>query len=304
MNGHTPNANRLTDELSDITTLLQELPRVSAPANFNDTLKARIAAAQAEVHEFADITALVKELPHIAAPANFNEMVMARIAAAQVEASEHREFANITSLIQELPHVAAPADFDFKLRARIARAKSEDQKSATGLFAELFGRSFSWLQASAAMVAVAIVVSVVTFGVLRSDDGVSTPSNPVNIAVISEKTETNKPVPQSFVMPSAPQPTTVRTQRNYTPTPINVAATSRQYSLRNKYSAPIPEPKTPVVPENNSTAVASKVMIKHQSGQSRMVNLSEYNLGLQTAHLRQEKVRPNSGNEPALANIF
>lgn len=260
MNGHNPKTNHQSDDFQNVIALLQELPRVSVPADFNASLKARIAAAKAESHEFADITGLLKELPR----------------------------------------VSAPSDFDFKLRARIAQAKSEQQKASAGWFAELFGRSFSWLQASAAMAAVAIVVSAVTFGVLRSDDGVSTPNNPATVAMNVEKPEANTTAQPNVVIPSVPETNPVRTQRNYTPAPINVAATSRPLSSRNiKYSAPIPEIKRPDVPVNNtSTAIASKVMIKHQSGQSRMVNLSEYNLGLQTAH------RTNTGTEAALANIF
>lgn len=260
MNGHNPKTNHQTDDFQNVIALLQELPRVSVPADFNASLKARIATAKAESHEYADIT----------------------------------------SLLKELPRVSAPSDFDFKLRARIAQAKSEQQKASAGWFAELFGRSFSWLQASAAMAAVAIVVSAVTFGVLRGDDGVITPNNSVNVAVNAEKPESNQTAQPNVVTSSAQETNSVRTQRNYTPAPINVAATSRNLSSRNKYSAPIPEIKPPVVSDNNntSTAIASKVMIKHQSGKSRMVNLSEYNLGLQTAH------RTNPDTQPALTNIF
>lgn len=261
MIGYNPKANQpdlLADDFQDVAALLRELPRVAAPTDFNASLKARIASAKAEAHEFAGVTALVKELPR----------------------------------------VAAPADFDFKLRARIAQAKAEQQKASAGWFAEWFGRTFSWAQASAAMAAVAIVVSVVSFGVLRSDTNVN-PTAPTTIAKTFDPTPSVVPTDQISVKPEA--------QASATDSLPSASVQPRTI----KYG---PRPTTSVIPPGDrkvmivntpapSTLMATKVMIKHQSGEARMVNLSEYNLGLQTAHLRSTPTAPRTV-ETAAVNIY
>ena len=256
MNGHNPKANRQSDDFQDVLALLKELPRVSAPADFNASLKARIAAAKIEANEFADITALVKELPR----------------------------------------VSAPSDFDFKLRARIAQAKAQQHKSSTGWFAELFGQTFSWLQAGTAMAAVAIVVSIVTFGVLRSDPSIDTPT-PTNVAQVAA------PTPQ--IASTAQTPMSVEPKASSSQSQLNTVISTAPLKTRSIKSAshsstPVTVPNTPAAGAEIAT---SKVMIKHQSGEARMVNLSEYNLGLQTAHLRSAQTKTASV-ETAMANIY
>lgn len=302
MNGHNPKANQpdvLADDFQGVAALLQELPRVAAPTDFNATLQARIVAAKAEANEFASITALLKELPHVAAPADFNANLQARIASAKVEVGE---FAGVTALIKEMPRVAAPADFDFKLRARIAQAKAAEQKAPAGWFAELFGQTFSWLHAGAAMAAVAVIVSMVTFGVLRSEMSVDTAAPTIiaqgstpapSVAIEQPARVSNQPAT------IASQPISVRTNtsvKQRTIKVMNSGATSGTVTGERKLIVP--------VPTESSTMVASKVMIKHQSGEARMVNLSEYNLGLQTAHLRQAPVTKSNRVESAMANIY
>ena len=304
MIGHNPKANQpdfLADDFLDVAALLQELPRVAAPTDFNASLQARIAAAKAEAQEFASLTALLKELPRVAAPADFNASLKARIAAAKDEVGE---FAGVATLVKELPRVAAPADFDFKLRARIAQAKAAEQKPSAGWFAELFGQTFSWLHAGTAMAAVAVIVSMVTFGVLRSEKSLDT-ATPTNIAqgftpaptVAIEQPARVSNDPQPVMRTSQPIPVRTNTAVKQKTIPaLNSSATSGTVTGERTLIVPIPT--------ESSTMVASKVMIKHQSGEARMVNLSEYNLGLQTAHLRQTPATKSNRVESAMANIY
>jgi hypothetical protein len=259
MIGHKAKTN---DELPEVAALLRALPRVSAPADFNARLKARIAAAQAEANEFVDVTTLLKELPR----------------------------------------VAAPADFDFRLRARIAQAKARQQETSAGWLAELFGRTFSWAQAATAMAAVAVVVSLATFGVLRSG---------------KEVRPTDK-TPIAKVQPSAPAPTVVPTEAlgsNQADVRIpDVATNAAVRTLPVRSSSTIrrspsihPVPPPPVIgAEAAPTLVASKVMIKHRSGAARMIDPSEYNFGLQTANLRPTPVKatPSTGEASLSASIY
>jgi hypothetical protein len=248
-------------------------------------------------NDFADVSALLRELPRVAVPTDFNASLKARISAAKAEA---QEFAGVTALVKELPHVTAPADFDFKLRARIARAKAEQQNASAGWFADLFGRTFSWVQASAALAAVAIVVSVASFGVLHSDKPVETPA-PADVAQGFTPMPSVAPtIPQ--IITDAPQPKAIA------PQPISVRAGATVKTPRINSGNRVTN-ATPIVGEQKmmvatasipSTSAATKVMIKHQSGEARMVNLSEYNLGLQTAHLRSAPATPQT----AAVNIY
>ena len=266
MIGHNPKANGQIDELPEITALLRELPRVSAPTDFNASLQARLATAKAAAQEEAD------------------------------------EFAGVTTLLKELPRVSAPSDFDFKLRARIAQAKAEQQEASTGWLAQLFGRSFSWVQASAAMAAVAIVVSVVTFGVLRSNENVNPSGSPNTIARIVDPTPTVAPTPD-VSMPVEPKASSHSTNVSLTNTGIKPK--SLNHGSRSGAAAVIHpvQPASPSVPVETAKMVATKVMIKSRSGEARMVNLSEYNLGLQTAHLRSTPKAVTTPSEP-MANIY
>ncbi len=268
MIGHNPKANQHSenfraDDCQDVAALLRELPRVAAPTDFNASLKARIATAKAADNEFAGVTALVKGLPR----------------------------------------VVAPADFDFKLRARIAQAKAEQQKSSAGWFAEWFGRTFSWMQASAALAAVAMVVSVVSFGVLRSDN-IEDSTASTTIAKAADLVQSVVPTDLTQASPE-PRPKTIQSPATDSLSNVSVKTRTIKYAPRPTTSMittgerKVIGVETPVP----STLVATKVMIKHQSGQSRMVNLSEYNLGLQTAHLRSTPATPRSV-ETAMANIY
>ena len=272
MIGHNPKANGQIDELPEITALLRELPRVSAPTDFNASLQARLAAAKA---------------------------------AAKVEADE---FAGVTALMIELPRVAAPPDFDFKLRARIAQAKAAEQETSAGWFARLFGRSFSWLQASAAMAAVAIVVSAVTFGVLRSDDNINSSSGQITVAKAIDPAPTVAPPTDATttetLMPGESNALPATVNNASTPTSIKTQPIKHVNRLVTTGSGSSVLPRRPAPPAEMAGVVATKVMIKSRTGEARMVNLSEYNLGLQTAHLRSTPKAATNRNDAAMANIF
>lgn len=267
MIGHTPKANGPIDELPEITALLKELPRVSAPTDFNASLQARLAAAKT---------------------------------AAQVEADE---FAGVTALLKELPRVAAPSDFDFKLRARLAQAKAEQQEASAGWLALWFRRSFSWVQVSAAMAAVAIAVSVITFGVLRSDESATPSDNPTTIAKTVDPAPTLAPTPDNSMSEEPKEAPLSVTNVALPNTGIKPKTMNR--GARSGAAAVVHavQPSSPFVPVEITRMAAAKVMIKSRSGEARMVNLSEYNLGLQTAHLRATpKAATNSGE--AMTNIY
>ena len=258
--------------------------------------------SQNQSDDFRDIVALMKELPQVSAPKNFNASLQARLAAAKAEASE---FADITSLIKELPRVAVPADFDFKLRARLAHAKAEQHKTSAGWLSELFGLSFSWTQAGMAMAVVAVAVSIVAFGILRSNNSIQPTNDKVAIANSTQpvipvansplsqtpinQIEVKKPEQQMVAIKNTPvgSPKVKVSQAAHTPTTL--------LTIPEKAIA-APEPK-----EERMMATRT-VIIKHRSGEARVVNLSEYNLGLQTASLRTTSV---SKSETTLAsNIY
>lgn len=242
MIGQNPKtSHNIADDMSDITALLQTLPRVSAPTDFNAALKARLAVATAAEKEFAPVTAMIKELPR----------------------------------------VAAPPDFDFRLRARIAQAKAEQEKVSGGWLSALFGQSFSWLQASAAMAAIALVVSVITWGTLRSNN----PSNPVdsNIATTGApapvKQQSEVAAPPKVLVEDSPKDT-------YKPLTVSTAALSKTpRGMKALQPAPLPAaPKdAPVVNVSDSTRA---VIIKRPNGETQVVYLAEQNLGLQATRFR------------------
>lgn len=293
MIGHNPKANMQADDASDVAELLRSLPRVSAPADFDARLKARIASAQAEEREFADITALIKELPRVSAPQNFNAQLMARIAAAK---SEEQEFAGVTGLLQELPRVTAPANFDFKLRARIAQAKSEEKKSALGWFAELFNFSFSWAQAGAALAIVAFMVAGITYNFMPAKSIAPLASSSTNevIAQVEQPHENyvgkvDEPAANrtASTLPSMPAPAlrinnpqpkaSILHTVSYSPTPKKV------------FTPPV----EPLPKETNNPVAAGTVMIMHTKDRSaRVINVSEYSLGQQAAIAHRAIARP------------
>lgn len=262
-------------------------------------------ASQNQSDEMQDVVALLRSLPQVSAPTDFNARLQARLATAKVEANE---FSDITTLIKELPRVAAPADFNFKVRARIAQAKAEQEKAAAGWLAELFGRSFSWAQAGAAMAVVAVIISVVAFGVLRSGPPVkptdmliaATDQVPSSTRIPEEQaTQTLPPVHNEeeaaaakiMAVSNLPEPPRIKTTRPvHVPVPLN--GSSDQI-------IPVKES------ENPPTIATRTVIIKHRSGEARVVNLSEYNLGLQTASLRTSPPNVTPSKEAAFAaNIY
>ena len=258
-------------------------------------------ASQNQPDDLQGVAALLRSLPQVSAPMDFNARLQARLATAKVEASE---FADITSLIKELPRVAAPADFNFKVRARIAQAKTEQEKASASWLAELFGRSFSWAQASAAMAVVAVIVSAVAFGVLRSGNSVKPTDTVVAVA---------KPMPPINTVSdsSAPQLPPVESGKQESSVRLVVANSNKGRSHKIEPSSTITEVKntgavTPVSPPEMPGAIATRtVIIKHRSGEARVVNLSEYNLGLQAASLRTAPANVTPSKEAAFAaNIY
>lgn len=261
MKGYNPLPNKNSDDLQGILSLLRDLPRVDAPADFNASLKARLAVAKAEASEFADISALVKDLPR----------------------------------------VAAPADFDFKLRARIAQAKAGQQNP--GWFAELFGRTFSWLQAGAVMAAVALVVSVVTFNVMKGGNlpqaGIAQPTQiasgtlsisptPANMQTREELPKASNSVPEMTAKNIAAPPTPkVRIIPASTTTP-------RESKVSGIASTPVPN-----IPEQ---VAMGTVMIKHaQSGEARMINVAQVSYG---RSVKTQTAMANVSTENASTMIY
>ncbi len=291
MIGHNPKANMQADDAPEVAELLRSLPRVSVPADFNASLKARIASAQSEEREFADITALIKELPRVAAPQNFNAQLMARIAAAK---SEEYEFADVSELLQELPRVTAPANFDFKLRARIAQAKSEEKKSAFGWFAELFNFSFSWAQAGAALAIVAFIVAGMTYKFMPAKS--VAPAN--SDTIVAKVTEQIQPDQGSNEIASVTPDGRNSLTSLRSPAPmVKIKNTTANLGNTHIVTAPIP-PRTPHPPigdpqPDRNLVAAGTVMIKHtKDGSARVINVSEYSLGQQTAIAHRAVARP------------
>jgi hypothetical protein len=57
-------------------------------------------------------------------------------------------------------------------------------------------------------------------------------------------------------------------------------------------------------PEILAAGTPRTVIIKHRSGEARVVNLSEYNLGLQTASVRATPITTTNKEAALAANIF
>ena len=274
MSGHNPNKNYQADEHQDVAALLRGLPQVAAPTNFDMMLKARI--AQTKLEQKADVSAL----------------------------------------LQELPRVAAPSDFDFKLRARIAQAKSKEEKaSPLGWFSEVFGRTFSWAQAGAAMAAVALFVGAMTFQMMKP---VSNPTG-MQQAVVAEvsitpsvvSTPNNSTGLEKIDAPVGQVSTLVALTKNHAPkvSPIQVKLPSPNPKTQE------PKPKTnnftvieknlPVPPEIHDQVIAANtVLIKHSSGETRMVRVAEVSFGLQSANLRAASPREAQNVEIASAQVI
>lgn len=98
---------------------------------------------------------------------------------------EHaREMSSLFALLQAQPKVEAPADFDFRLRARIARAEAAQREAAVSplqWLEKLWAGSFSWAQATAAMAAIAMIVSLSTYQIYRNSDA-GTQIEPITVA--------------------------------------------------------------------------------------------------------------------------
>ncbi len=273
MSGHNPNKNYQPDEHQDVAALLRGLPQVAAPTNFDMMLKARI--AQTKLEQKADVSAL----------------------------------------LQELPRVAAPSDFDFKLRARIAQAKSKEEKTSPLVwFSEVFGRTFSWAQAGAAMAAVALFVGAMTFQLMKP---VNNPTDTRTAVAGVAVTPSVAPAPINSIEPdktSAPAETGTRlvaSTKNYAPKVSSVQV--KLMSPNPKTQDPKPKTNNFTVIENNSPVppeirddliAANTVLIKHSSGETRMVRVAEVSFGLQAANLRTNSPREAQNVEIASAQVI
>lgn len=261
MKGYNPLPNKNSDDLQGVLSLLRDLPRVNAPADFNASLKARLAVAKAEASEFADISALVKDLPR----------------------------------------VAAPTDFDFKLRARIAQAKADQQKP--GWFAELFGRTFSWVQAGAVMAAVALVVSVVTFNVMKggnlpqtgNDANSQIASGPLGISPTPANMQPRKELPK--ITNLAPEMTAKNIAAPPTPKVRIIRASTT--TIREPKGSGVSPVLVPNLPEQ---VAMGTVMIKHaQSGEARMINVAQVSYG---RSVKTQTAMANVSTENASTMIY
>ena len=255
--------------------------------------------------ELQDVAALLRSLPQVAAPTNFDAMLKARIAQAKVE-----QKADVTALLQELPRIAAPSDFDFKLRARIAQAKSE-KVSLLGWFSEVFGRTFSWAQAGAAMAAVALFVGVISFQMVKPvDKTIDAQANAGVVAVIP-------PTPVESIKPA--QPSVNSETENVTVASTSIRNT-RVAPISVKFATATPKPKDPSLKNNNITPekeivpvpevhddliASNTVLIKHSSsGETRVVKVAEVSFGLQSASLRSNSLRGAQNVEIASAQVI
>ncbi len=253
--------------------------------------------------EHQDVAALLRGLPQVAAPMNFDAMLKARIAQAKVE-----QKADVTALLQELPRVAAPSDFDFKLRARIAQAKSE-KVSLLGWFSEVFGRTFSWAQAGAAMAAVALFVGAMTFQMMKPVD------NPTGAQAKAGAVVVIPPTP-------ADSSKSAQISGNLGTGNIAVASTTNRIARLNsipvKFTPAPPKPKDPRPKTNNLAAeesiapvavhedliASNTVLIKHSSGETRVVKVAEVSFGLQSASFRSNSLRGAQNVEIASAQVI
>lgn len=104
--------------------------------------------------------------------------------------SYSNELSSLLSLLREQPRVEVPTDFEFRLKARIARAQAGEVESAVmpGWVSKLWTGSFSWVQATAATAAVALVVSVSTYQIYQNNHEVPTGS-PVAMSNVSGRAE-------------------------------------------------------------------------------------------------------------------
>lgn len=272
MSGHNPNKNYQSEEHQDVAALLRGLPQVAAPTNFDMTLKARIAHAKLE------------------------------------------QKADVSALLQELPRVAAPSDFDFKLRARIAQAKSKEEKtSPLGWFSEVFGRTFSWAQAGAAMAAVAVFVGAMTFQMMKPASNPTGAQSAV-ASVASTPTAASTPInsePDKTFAPAEVGNRLVALTKNPAP---------KVTSIPVKFTSPVPKTQDPKPKTNNFTDIektprvapeihdeliaANTVLIKHSSGETRMVRVAEVSFGLQSANLRSMPSREAQNVEIASAQVI
>ncbi len=269
MSGHNPKMNSQSDDLQNVAALLRSLPQVAAPTNFDAMLKARI--AQAKLEQKTDVTAL----------------------------------------LQELPRIAAPSDFDFKLRARIAQAQSKEEKtSPLGWFSEVFGRTFSWAQTGAAMATVALIVGVMTFQMAKTGA-----SNPTSTAVASASqtpknniTEEASTALLTSVATAQPREIKSAPTASYTNNLAGARSVKARYTSV-KDPRPKPNPIENVVPipeiREQDLVAANTVLIKHSSGETRVVKVAEVSFGLQSANLRSNSPRGDQANlEIASAQIY
>lgn len=226
--------------------------------------------------DVARIVALMNSMPRVAAPKDFDARLMARIAEAK---AEEREFGGLKNLLADLPVAAAPADFDFKLRARLAQARSEEQlgfwsRISASLSESFGGLRFSMVQASAALLLVGAIVSGVTYkylatpGASRSENyQIAKVSTPAEVGAISNNNNNVSPGNAEVVdVPGRQVP--------HSRTPMAMSVSTR--AARPVAVTPR-EVVTPAVEPAGSEVGA--VMIKHSgNGSTRMVGVVSYGM--------------------------
>jgi hypothetical protein len=149
---------------------------------------------------------------------------------------------------------------------------------------------------------------VVTFGVLRSSDEVKAPE--AGIAKINSTPQV-LPIPESSVVPLLTAESKVSESKQMVPVNNGNEAAKKHFRMalstgsRSAASTVKPEALVePPQPTDANLAGTRTVIIKHRSGEARVVNLSEYNLGLQTANLRATPKGSANKEQTFAANIF
>jgi hypothetical protein len=178
------------------------------------------------------------------------------------------------ALMNDVPRVEVPGDFDFRLRARIAQAKAAQSPSnGRGILNRFWVQSFSWAQASAAMAAVALLVSFGTYFAVRNNSQSANNSSPANVAVsrapVPVNTGQQLPVPATGNSPDSAlalsQVTPPITGSNPSPgaKPVSVGLNPGRRGNR-EFSAPAVTPRS--VPEIEISTAPQYIIVKSADG--------------------------------------
>jgi hypothetical protein len=202
------------------------------------------------------------------------------------------EVSGVAALVAHLPRVSAPSDFDFKLRARIALSQAAEREQR-GWLAALFGRSFTWAQAGAAMAAVAVVVSLTTYQLLPGESPVSAPPEVVHRAPVQNST------PAAPGMRVAP-PAAVSAEVHQAGEGV-LAKSSRKTSAAPSEAAHRSTAPAPA----NLVAARNTILIKGARGNGTQVvsvpDVQEVTYGAQSVSFRSARPAANAGGEIAAA---